>query len=49
MVTLDSGHNMEHVLEEMEKYCPLVTVGAYCIVEVCSFGNFKIEALNVEG
>ncbi|GAX77817.1 hypothetical protein CEUSTIGMA_g5260.t1 [Chlamydomonas eustigma] len=33
MVTLDSGHNMEHVLKEMEKYCPLVTVGAYCIVE----------------
>lgn len=34
MVTLDSGHNALHVAREMEAYCPLVTVGAYCIVEV---------------
>ncbi len=34
MVLLDSGHNKAHVLDEMEAYCPLVTVNSYCIVEV---------------
>ena len=34
LVTLDSGHDAQHVAKEMEAYCPLVTVGSYCIVEV---------------
>ena len=34
MVTLDSGHHAVHVAKEMEAYCPLVSVGSYCIVEV---------------
>lgn len=33
MVTLDSGHSSAHVAKELELYCPLVTVGSYCIVE----------------
>ena len=43
MVTLDSGHNAIHVAREMEAYCPLVTVGAYCIVEV---GSVSVPGLN---
>ena len=34
MVTLDSGHHAAHVILEMEAYCPMVSVGSYCIVEV---------------
>jgi len=33
LVTLDSGHHREHVFKELEAYCPLVSVGSYCIVE----------------
>ncbi len=33
MVLLDSHHTELHVSHEMEKYCPLVSVGQYCIVE----------------
>eukprot|EP00955_Chlamydomonas_euryale_P057343 356731-Chlamydomonas_euryale.AAC.8 len=33
MVTLDSGHHKELVLEEMLLFCPLVSIGQYCIVE----------------
>ncbi|GAX73538.1 hypothetical protein CEUSTIGMA_g989.t1 [Chlamydomonas eustigma] len=33
MVLLDSHHTEYHVIEEMEAYCPLVSVGYYCIVE----------------
>ena len=34
MVALDSAHGSQHVAQEMEAYCPLVSVGSYCIVEV---------------
>uniref|UniRef100_A0A7R9VRG8 Rhamnosyl O-methyltransferase n=1 Tax=Chlamydomonas euryale TaxID=1486919 RepID=A0A7R9VRG8_9CHLO len=33
MVLLDSHHTATHVLEEMNLYCPMVSVGSYCIVE----------------
>jgi cephalosporin hydroxylase len=33
MVALDSAHHGLHVAKELELYCPLVTVGSYCIIE----------------
>ena len=32
LVSLDSNHTHEHVLEELKLYAPLVTPGSYCIV-----------------
>lgn len=41
LVTLDSGHDQHNVAAEMEAYCPLVTVGSYCVVEVGCGGRKK--------
>lgn len=33
MVTLDSNHAADHVLQELQTYGPMVTTGSYCVVE----------------
>lgn len=32
MISLDSNHTHEHVLQELQAYAPLTSVGSYCIV-----------------
>jgi cephalosporin hydroxylase len=32
LVILDSNHTHEHVLQELEAYAPLTSVGSYCVV-----------------
>jgi cephalosporin hydroxylase len=32
MVVLDSNHTHQHVLDELEAYAPLTSVGSYCVV-----------------
>lgn len=39
MVCLDSDHNKDNVLKEMEKYCSLVTIGNYLIVDDTNINN----------
>ncbi|RLA46689.1 MAG: cephalosporin hydroxylase, partial [Gammaproteobacteria bacterium] len=32
LISLDSNHTHEHVLEELKAYAPLTSVGSYCVV-----------------
>jgi cephalosporin hydroxylase len=32
LVSLDSNHTHEHVLEELKAYAPLTSFGSYCVV-----------------
>mmetsp|Transcript_1096 Transcript_1096/g.2385 ORF Transcript_1096/g.2385 Transcript_1096/m.2385 type:complete len:534 (-) Transcript_1096:676-2277(-) len=43
LVTLDSGHHREHVFKELEAYCPLVSVGSYCIVEDTKMSRWSAD------
>jgi len=46
MVVLDSAHDKDHVLKEMELYSPLVTVGNYLIVDDTNINNPPIPTLD---
>ena len=32
MVCLDSNHTHDHVLQELDIYAPMTTIGSYCVV-----------------
>jgi cephalosporin hydroxylase len=40
MVVLDSDHNKEHVVKELEIYAPLVSSGCYLVVEDTFIGKY---------
>ncbi|GIL83173.1 hypothetical protein Vretifemale_11986 [Volvox reticuliferus] len=41
LVLLDSDHTEHHVQLEAQAYCPLVTVGSYCIIEDTKLSRFS--------
>jgi cephalosporin hydroxylase len=49
MVVLDSDHTKAHVLQEMDLYAPLVTMGQYMIVEDTNIHGHPIRADCPEG
>lgn len=43
MVVLDSDHNAENVLAELEAYAPLVTSGCYLVVEDTAVDRYNLQ------
>ena len=49
LVILDSDHHKEHVIKELEKYAPMVSVGSYIIVQDTDISGHPIRPANYQG
>jgi len=47
LISLDSNHTHEHVLEELKAYAPLTSVGSYCIVFDTAIEDIPVNNFSV--
>jgi cephalosporin hydroxylase len=47
LISLDSNHTHEHVLEELKAYAPLTSIGSYCIVFDTVIEDIPVNSFSV--